>query len=167
MAEKVEGITELRINDRIYKAKGTYLFGKTAQQYAQNEVNEKTGKEQKGDGVTSIFMGLMQQDPDKLIEFWHCATSHYGKEAPKFEAVSGTLSDIAEKEDLLPYFVGALRLLNEGGYYKGKLQTLWFMMNTSSKRAKEDEKEDMKAQIETFKDMYKMITGNPPYQSEG
>lgn len=161
-----EAIKELRIKDKIYTAKGTYLFGKTAKQYAVNEVNEETGKEQKGDGVTSIFMGLMQQDADKLIEFWHCATSHYVKEAPQFEDIANTISEIAETEDLKPYFVGALRLLNEDGYYKGKLQTLWFMMTRSYAKLKGEKKEEQKDQIEMFKEMYKEITGNLPFDSK-
>ncbi len=158
-----ESITELQIGDRIFKAKGTYLFGKTAKQYAENEKNEKTGKEQKGDGVTSIFMGLIQQDTDKLIEFWHCATAHYGKDAPNFEDVAETLSEIATEQDLKPYFVGALRLLNEGGYYKGKLQTLWYMMRRSAQKQKGEDKEEMKASTELFVELYEEITGNPPY----
>lgn len=166
MTETVEGITKLTVNDKEFEAKGTYLFGKTAKLYAENEVNEKTGKKEKGDGVTSIFMGLMQQDPDSLIEFWHCATSHYKKDGPSFEDVAEQISDMASEEDLLPYFVGALRLLNEGGYYKGKLKTLWFMMTNSYKRLKGEEKEEMRGQIEMFKDMYEMITGNPPYEVE-
>lgn len=161
-----EEIKELRIGDRVYQAKGTYLFGKTAKQYAENEVNEDTGKQQKGDGVTSIFMGLMQQDADKLIEFWHCATSHYVKEAPQFEDIAHTISEIAETEDLKPYFVGALRLLNEDGYYKGKLQTLWFMMKRSYSKLKGEEKEKQKGSIEMFHELYEEITGNPPYESK-
>ena len=162
-----EAIKELTINDHIYRAKGTYLFGKTAKQYAQNEVDDK-GKEQKGDGVTSIFMGLMQQDADKLIEFWHCATSHYGKDAPSFDDVAQTISDLAndDKTDLKPYFVGALRLLNECGYYKGKLQTLWFMMRRSAQKKKGDDKDETKDQVELFKEMYEEITGKPPFDAK-
>lgn len=160
-----EAIKELTINDHIYKAKGTYLFGKTAKQYANNEVDDK-GKEQQGDGVTSIFMGLMQQDPDKLIEFWHCATSHYRKDAPSFDDVAEAISTVADEADLKPYFVGALRLLNEGGYYKGKLQTLWFMMRRSAQKKKGDDKEETKEQVELFKEMYEEITGNPPFDSK-
>lgn len=161
-----EAIKELRINDNIYKAKGTYLFGKTAEKYAKNELNEETGKEQKGDGVTSIFMGLMQQDPDALVKFWHCGTSHYKKEAPSLEDIAEAIEDIADESDLHPYFVGALRLLNEGGYYKGKLQTLWFMMHRSYSKLKGEEKEKQKDSIDMFKELYQEITGNPPYESK-
>lgn len=161
-----ESITELRIDNKIYKAKGTYLFGKTAAQYAENEIDEETGKKTKGDGVTTVFMGLMQQDPDSLVKFWHCATAHYGKDAPVFESVAKAIEDIAEESDLQPYFVGALRLLNEGGYYKGKLQTLWFMMTRSYSKLKGEEKEEQKDQIEMFKEMYKEITGKLPFDSK-
>lgn len=160
-----ESITEIRINDKIFKAKGTYLFGKTAKKYATNEVDEETGKKLETDGVTSIFMGLMQQDPDKLIEFWHSATSHYLKEQPSFEEIATTIEDIAaETGDLKPYFVGALRMLNEDGYYKGKLQTLWFMMKRSSQTKKGEEKEKAKESQELFVELYEEITGNPPYE---
>src|SRR5699024_4888686 len=92
-----EAIKELTINDHIYRAKGTYLFGKTAKQYTQNEVDDK-GKEQKSDGVTSIIMSLMKKDADKLIEFWHCATSHYGKHAPTLDDVAQAISVRAKDE---------------------------------------------------------------------
>lgn len=161
-----EAIKELTINDHIYRAKGTFKFGQTAKQYAENEVDEKTGKESKGDGVTTIFMGLMQQDPDALVKFWHCATSHYIKDAPKFDDIAQKIEDIADEEDLKPYFVGALTLLNEGGYYKGKLQTLWFMMKRSAQKAKGEDKEETKDQVEMFKEMYEEITGRSPFDSK-
>lgn len=159
-----ESINELRIDDKIYKAKGTYLFGKTAKQYAENEVDEETGKKSKGDGVTSIFMGLMQQDADALVKFWHCATAHYVKDAPTLESVATAIEDVAEEADLKPYFVGALRLLNEGGYYKGKLETLWFMMIRSYSKLKGKEREEQKDSIEMFQEMYQEITGNLPFE---
>ncbi|WP_026866627.1 tail assembly chaperone [Jeotgalicoccus marinus] len=161
-----ESITEIRINDKIFKAKGTYLFGKTAKKYTTSEVDEETGKKLETDGVTSIFMGLMQQDPDKLIEFWHSATSHYLKEQPSFEEIALAIEDIAEKEDLKPYFVGALRLLNEGGYYKGKLKTLWFMMERSTQTKNQEEKKKAEESKELFKELYEEITGKPPYNSK-
>lgn len=158
-----EAIKELTINDHIYKAKGTYLFGETAKQYDKNEEAVKNGGK---DGVMSIFMGLMQQDPVSLTQFWHCATAHYRKDAPSLDDISQKIEDIADEEDLHPYFVGALKLLNEGGYYKGKLQTLWFMMRRSAQKAKGEEKEKTKDQMEMFKEMYEEITGNPPYSSQ-
>ncbi|WP_020006217.1 tail assembly chaperone [Salinicoccus albus] len=160
-----KAIKELTINDHIYRAKGTFKFGQTAKQYAENEVDDK-GKERQGDGVTTIFIGLMQQDPDALVKFWHCGTAHYLKDAPSFDDIAQAIEDIADKEDLNPYFVGALTLLNEGGYYKGKLQTLWFMMKRSAQKAKGEDKEETKDQIEMFTEMYEAITGKKPFENK-
>ena len=150
---------ELTINNHIYEAKGTFAFSRQAKKYAENEADKG-----QSDGVTTIFMGLLQLDPEYLVKFWHCATAHNKESKLAIEDIEAKIEEIAEQEgDLTPYFKSALEVLNEGGYFKGKFQNLWFMMNNQIKKQKGEEKEKTQAQIEMLKEMYKNTTGKAPF----
>lgn len=154
---------QITINNHIFQAKGSVAFSRTAKQYAGK--TEHKGKEVESDGVVSIFMGLMQQDVEKLIQFWHCATSHEKNNKLTFDEIEEFFMDEIDKgTDMLEYFKSALEVLNEGGYFKGKMKTYWFMMNTSARAKSKEEKEESLAQVEMFKNLYQEITGKTPYE---
>ncbi|WP_414052884.1 tail assembly chaperone [Macrococcus animalis] len=153
----------ITINNHIYQAKGSVAFSRTAKLYAGK--TEHKGKEVESDGVVSIFMGLLQQDVEKLIAFWHCATSHEKNNQLTPEQIEDYfMEEIDKGTDMLDYFKSALEVLNEGGYFKGKMRTYWFMMNTSAKAKSKEEKEESLAQVTMFKDLYQEITGKAPYE---
>ncbi|MGJ0122112.1 hypothetical protein HMPREF2905_00780 [Staphylococcus sp. HMSC078E07] len=140
----------LNINGKDYTAKGSIAFVREAKQFA--ETTEKDGVKTKGDGVTGIFLGLIQQDPEKLSQFWYCAVSNLTKEKPSLIEVESAIEKYAEENgEIDSLFKGALNTLRNDGMVKGKVNNL---IDTMYQNRKGKEKE-----LDTFNQMYKNVTG--------
>ncbi|PNZ82457.1 phage family protein [Staphylococcus microti] len=143
----------LKIKGKDYTAKGSIAFVREAKQFG--ETTEVKGQMTKGDGVTSIFMGLLQQDPEKLAQFWYCAVSNLTKNKPQMLDIEQAIEDYAEVNgEIDTLFKHALLTLRHDGIVKGKIRTI---LDAMHKKVKGGDEED-KAQLEMFNEMYKGIT---------
>ncbi|WP_353419225.1 tail assembly chaperone (plasmid) [Staphylococcus delphini] len=143
----------LTINGKEYKAKGSIAFVREAKQFGES--TEVKGQTTKGDGVTSIFMGLLQQDPEKLAQFWYCAVSNLTKNKPQMAEIEQAIEEYAEQNgEIDSLFKNALLTLRHDGIVKGKIRTI---LDAMYKKVSSGDDED-KEQLEMFNEMYKGIT---------
>ncbi|MDO5375690.1 MAG: tail assembly chaperone [Staphylococcus rostri] len=141
----------LKINGKDYTAKGSISFVREAKQFG--EFTEVRGQKTKGDGVTSIFMGLLQQDPEKLAQFWYCAVSNLTKNKPQMEQIEQAIEAYADENgEIDTLFKHALLTLRHDGIVKGKIRTI---LDAIQKKSKEEDKE----QLDMFNEMYNSVTG--------
>lgn len=158
-AETYEPITELTINEIPYKAKGTFKFDIKAKQFAKK--NDKG--EVEGTGFHEIYNGLLNRNPEAIVQFWVCAIAHYKVQPSQEEVQEAVEKVIEEKEDTLQLLQGAVEVLNESGFFKQQTKMFWFQMNQAPKLVKKDEKEEAQNALAYMKETYVTLTNKQPY----
>lgn len=160
MANKSNGITELKINGEEYKAKGSFFFDQRAEKYATEDKEGNTV-----DGFSNIYQDLLNRKTKALYEFWDCALA-YKQNGPSFEEIGQAIEEvIEEKGTTLELIQGALTVLSNSGFFKEQTGQFWKQMNAGKKMAKDEDKETVEEGIKFMKENYKDIMGEEPYST--
>ncbi len=153
-----ESIKELVIKDQQVEAKGSFLFGERAKEYA---TKDKDGNETPG--INAIYLGLVQRRTDALLNFWDCATAHVTR-FKKSDIQKALAEVIDEKEDTIELIRGAIEVLEGSGYFKQEIRGFWLNVRQSYKQAKpedgqtkEEAKEAAKESAQSLVDMYEAV----------
>lgn len=161
MAE-INPITKLDINGKEYEAKATFFFDELAAKFATEEIDEN-GKKVKSPGFNVIYGGILERETSSILDFWECATAHLADKPSRQDIKTAIQNEINKTEDTINLLQGALKIMNDSGFFKQKSRLYWSQMQKAPKMAKEEDKETTKAGIEFMKENYKEIMGVNPY----
>lgn len=142
----------LTINGTDYEPKTNFKFEKLANE----KYNEESGGEKIG-GFMSIYFKLLQYDNDGLLAFWDCGLHHYakGNNKPSTEAIEEALEEIIEA-DPDQAFKDAFTVLDQSGFFKKKVKTIWSEF-TKAQKPKKNETEKQKEEREKQEEMAKTM----------
>lgn len=159
---EIKPITTLNINGKEYEAKATFFFDKVAKKFSTEETDEN-GKKVKSPGFNVIYGGILERETDSIADFWECATAHEKVKPSREDIETAIMEEIEKSNDTINLLQGALKVMNDSGFFKQKSRLYWSQMQKAPKLAKEDDKETTKAGIEFMKENYKEIMGAYPY----
>lgn len=159
---EIKPITTLNINEKEYEAKATFFFDELAAKFATEETDEN-GKKVKTPGFNVIYSGILERETSSILDFWECATAHLADKPSRQDIKTAIQNEINKTEDTIHLLQGALKIMNDSGFFKQKSRLYWLQMQKAPKMAKEDEKETTKAGIEFMKENYKEIMRVNPY----
>ncbi len=159
---EINPITTLNINGKEYEAKATFFFDELAAKFATEETDEN-GKKVKTPGFNVIYGGILERETSSILDFWECATAHKADKPSRQDIKTAIMNEIEKSNDTIHLLQGALKIMNDSGFFKQKSRLYWSQMQKAPKMAKEDQKETTKAGIEFMKENYKEIMGVNPY----
>ncbi|MGK0577493.1 tail assembly chaperone [Macrococcus capreoli] len=139
-------ITSLNINGREYEAKGSLHFTKKAKKLAQTDA-------QRGElgGYKGIYLGLVDEDPEALSNFWRCAIVTGFDEKTIDDAIERKAIEL--NGDFTPLFRGAVQVMQEDLMLKGFVKKFWRDLEKQADKTKdEQEREDLVANIEQMRE---------------
>lgn len=139
-------VTTLNINGREYEGKGSLHFTKKAKKLVQTDV-------QKGElgGYKGIYLGLVDQDPEALSNFWRCAILTGFDEKTIDEAIERKVIEL--EGDFKPLFRGAVKIMQEDLMLKGFVKKFWNDMEKQAENTKdEQEREELVENIAQMKE---------------
>lgn len=151
-------IKELTIKGKEFEAKGNFLFLEKAKTFAK-----KTKDGEEGDGITSIYTGLLQRKAQSILEFWQCVVAK--DKSIKPEHVDEAITEIIEEQgDTIELIRGAVDVLDNSGFFKQETRTFWMNTEQSYKMAqpkegetKEEARAAAKEYTQVLKDLHKAI----------
>ena len=90
----------------------------------------------------SVYFKLLQFENDGLLAFWDCGLAHYKKDKPSLEQIEEALEEKIE-QDSDKAFSEAFTVLDESGFFKKKVNTIWKEF-TKTEKPKKDETAEQK-----------------------
>lgn len=159
---EINPITQLNINGKEYEAKATFFFDKVAKKFSTEETDEN-GKKVKSPGFNAIYGGILERETDSIADFWECATAHEKVKPSREDIELAIMEEIDKSNDTINLLQGALKIMNDSGFFKQKSRLYWSQMQKAPKMVKGEDKETTKAGIEIMKENYKELMGVYPY----
>lgn len=130
----------LEINGKEYEAKTNFKFERRA--------DEKYSTDELG-GFLTIYLGLLQYDAKAILQFWDCALAHYKDKKPSLEEIEEALEKrIEEDGDTEKLLKEAFKALDESGFFKKQLKSIWKELTAVPKEKKNETEEQRKHRLQ-------------------
>lgn len=159
-------IKNLTIKGKDFEAKGTFEFQTRAKQFSKKD---KEGNDT--DGLSAIYMGLLQSKTNSIVDFWECVAAH-DKAIQRKHVEEAVMAVIEEQDDTLELLQGAIDILDNSGFFKRDTKTFWLNMKQGYKAAKPEQGQTMeearqaaKEQLQVLDIMHQaIVTGEEPVE---
>lgn len=134
----------LEINGKEYEAKTNFKFERAADaKYSRTEDGQDIG------GFLTIYLGLLQYETKAVLQFWDCALAHYKENKPSIEEIEEAIEARIEQDgDTEKLLKEAFRALDDAGFFKKQLRSIWKELTAVPKAKKNETEEETKRRTE-------------------
>lgn len=147
----------LLINDRQFRARADFGFKRKA-----NEKYSAKHGDNEIDGLTNLYLRLLQKDTMALVDFWDCALSHYDNEQPSIKTIEHNLMNrIDEEKSTFPLFQEAFKEIDESYFFGEEVKNIrngLLKDKTAPKNETPEQKEEREAALKRMRELYNELT---------